>query len=163
MFFKKKPKSAHQTELARQVARALPDVDDDTVRLVAAIAGLLTCVAYADSDFDPKEREMIRAELSRLAILDERAVTAICALLEKQVATISAEGGQLFARDIRELCDRDGRIEVLDALVEIAAADGELSLSETNYLRRLVPIIGLSQDEYNDLQERHRDKLAVLA
>jgi tellurite resistance protein len=50
----------------------------------------------------------------------------------------------------------------LDVLVDLAAADGELSLAETDLLRRTTAALGLSPDEYLASQARHRDKLKVL-
>nr|MCU0677346.1 TerB family tellurite resistance protein [Myxococcota bacterium] len=63
---------------------------------------------------------------------------------------------------VRELLDRDGRLEVLDTLLEVAAADGVIATSETNLLRRLATALGLTQADYTALQSRHRDKLGVL-
>ena len=55
-------------------------------------------------------------------------------------------------------------VDVFDQLafrlgVELAAADESLSLPETNMLRQLTKSLGLSQQDYLDLQERHRQHL----
>ena len=65
-------------------------------------------------------------------------------------------------RDRRELGDRELRVEVLDVLVDVAAADGVLSTPETNLLRQVTTALGLSQTDYNEAQSRHRERLTAL-
>jgi uncharacterized tellurite resistance protein B-like protein len=62
---------------------------------------------------------------------------------------------------LRELTDREIRLEVLDVLVDIGAADGALSFNETQLLRRLTGALGLEQQDYNAAQTRHRDRLSL--
>ncbi len=145
-----------------KVRAVLPDADDDTHRLICAIAGLLAHVGHCEQDYSPAEEAKIREELGRVHVLNGAAVDAICAALRTDMGRMTSDGDHAFCRDVRELCTTDGRIEVLEALVEVAAADGRLSLTETNYLRRLVPSLGLTQSDYVAVQARHRDKLTVL-
>lgn len=163
VFFRNKPEPRPTSALERVVAERLPKTDEATRRVVTAIAGLLACVAFSDHVMSPEEERSIRVELGRIHGLDAFAVNAITDVVKAEARRLSAEGDQLFARDIRELCEREQRVEVLDAVLEIAAADGRLTLDETNYLRRLATKLGLSQEEYVLVQERHRDKLTVLS
>jgi uncharacterized tellurite resistance protein B-like protein len=45
---------------------------------------------------------------------------------------------------------------------DLAAADGEVSLSETDLLRRTATAMGLTPDDYLASKRRHRDRLSVL-
>jgi len=141
------------------VNERLADRPEQDQRLVTAIAGLLACVAYADQVFTAEERVHIRAELERLPMLDEKDVEVIVSLLEQDIAAVVGSGDQRWVRDLRELTDREARFEVLEVLVDLAAADDELAHAEVNYLRRLTTALGLTQDDYNAAQARHRDKL----
>jgi uncharacterized tellurite resistance protein B-like protein len=67
-----------------------------------------------------------------------------------------------FARELKELTEPHVRVEILDVLVDLAAADGEISLPEVNQLRQITSSLGLSQQDYNASQQRHRDKLTSL-
>jgi uncharacterized tellurite resistance protein B-like protein len=140
----------------------MPQADDETVRIVAAIAGLLGTVAYADCRYDPVEEQRIRLELGRVDGLDAAGVDAICAVLREHVAEISTVEAPVHARNLLALADLDLRLRVLDALVDLAAADDEITVAETNTLRLTTKALGLSQDDYNASQARHRDKLKVL-
>jgi uncharacterized tellurite resistance protein B-like protein len=52
-------------------------------------------------------------------------------------------------------------VQVLDALVDLAASDNEITVAETNVLRLTATALGLTQDDYNASQAMHRDKLTV--
>ncbi len=148
--------------LAEAVRLSLPEADEDTRAIVTATAGLLACVAYADRDFSDAEEREVHEVLGRIHGLHLRGVEAICGVLREEIVALGSAGDQVWARVLRERGDRALRCEVLEVLVDIAAADGELSLAETNYLRRLAPSLGLIQADYDAAQERHKDKLTVL-
>jgi uncharacterized tellurite resistance protein B-like protein len=139
-----------------------PDADEDTQRIVLAVAGLLASVAYADHVYGPAEEAYARDALLRLDGLTEDGVAAICATLKSHGSQIAAQNPQLFTRELRERTDVELRREVLDVLLDLAAVDGELSLAETDLLRRTTSALGLSPDDYVASQQRHRDKLALL-
>ena len=144
------------------VRASLRDQDDVHVRIVASVGALLLCVAYADLDYAPAEEELLRGTLSRIHGLDAEGVEAILRVLREQSVLIAAAEASSYARELLELCDEDFRVELLDVLVDVAAADGDVSLPEVNMLRGIVKALGLTQAHYNESQARHRDKLAVL-
>jgi uncharacterized tellurite resistance protein B-like protein len=148
--------------LAAVVDEHLPDADEVTRRIVTAVAGLLACAAYADRAYTDAEERGVRSELSRIHYLSPPGVEAICAVLKKDIVDLAQAGDQEWTRELKELGDRELRVETLDALIEIAASDHRLTLAETNYLRRLTTSLGLTQADYDGLQARHRDKLTVL-
>lgn len=151
---------------AREIARILevhmPDADEETRRLVAALAGLLACVAYADREYSKSERAQIRVELERVHGLHASGTDAICALLDEQIVELAAANTHNYTRDLREIAARATRVEILQVLLDLAAADGELSTSETNLLRRTTSAMGLDDADYLAAQARHRDRLSVL-
>ena len=136
--------------------------DEETVRIVVAIAGLLGTVAYADRRYAPEEEQRIRQELERIHALTPSAVDTVCAALREHIVEISTIEAPFYGRELLLLADRDLRVEVLGALVDLAAADNEITVTETNLLRLTATALGLTQDDYNASQARHRDKLAVL-
>jgi uncharacterized tellurite resistance protein B-like protein len=136
--------------------------DEETIRIVVAIAGLLGTVAYADRRYAPEEEQRIRQELERVEGLTSIGVEAVCAALRQHIVDISTIEAPLYARELLLLADRDLRLEVLDALVDLAAADNEITVAETNLLRLTATALGLTQADYNAAQMRHRDKLTVL-
>lgn len=144
------------------VARELPGRDRESVRVIASISGLLGAVAYADRDFSEAERERVRDEISRVEGMTAEGAEAICAVLGKHALELSTVQAPRYSRCLLELADRELRLEVLQILVDLAAADGVISTTETNLLRQTSKALGLTQDDYNAAQERHRDRLGTL-
>jgi uncharacterized tellurite resistance protein B-like protein len=163
MAFWKKDSESNTPDLSEQllatVGAHLPEADPATVRIVAAISGLLACVAYSDREFHETERAHLRDVLGRVHGMREGGAEAICGLLEQHLTQLTVINPHAYTRSLRELTDREMRLEVLDVLVDIGAADGELSFQETQTLRRLTSALGLDQQDYNVAQERHRDRL----
>ena len=146
-------------QLLHTVAAQLHEADDNTVQIVAAISGLLACVAYSDRELHENERAHLREVLGRVHEMRGGGADAICALLEKHLTELTMVNPQAYTRTLRELTDREMRLEVLDVLLDLGAADGELSFEETQLLRRFTGALGLEQSDYNAAQARHRSKL----
>ncbi len=148
--------------LEAAVARELPGADQETVAVVAAMTGLLGIVAYADRNYSAEEEAGVRQELSRVHGMTAAGIDAICNTLRQHIVEISAVQLPRYARTLRELGDEELRREVLGALIDLAAADSSISLAETNLLRQITKALGLSQQHYVELQERHRHHLTAL-
>ncbi len=129
---------------------------------VTAVAGLLAKIAYADGNYSPQEETAIRTELGRVHGLSQAGVDAICGLLADHISHVALLGDHDWTRDLRELAERELRVEVLEVLVEMAVADHVLTHDEQSQLRRIAKALSLTQDEYNAIQAKHRDKLSTL-
>lgn len=149
-------------ELAAVVRVQLPEADEETVFVVAAIAGLLAAVAYADRNYGPAEEERVQQELGRVHGMSPAGVEAICGVLRARVLEMSTLQIPGHCRTLMELADQELRTDVLQTLVALAAADGTIETAEVNALRLLTGALGLSQDDYNRAQEKYRDRLSVL-
>ena len=126
------------------------------------MAGLLGVIAYADRNYSEREESRVRAELSRVHGMTAKGIDAICAALRLHVVQVSTVEAPRYSRALLELADRELRVEVLEALVELAAADGDITTAETNLLRQVTTALGLSQDDYNAAQSKHRERIAAL-
>jgi uncharacterized tellurite resistance protein B-like protein len=149
-------------ELTKVIRAHLPGADDETVRVVVGMTGLLGAIAYADRDYSDAEESRVRRELSRVHGMSDAGIDAICAALRRHIVEVSTVQAPRYCRDLLDLCDRELRFEVLEVLVEVAAADGVITPAETNLLRQTTTALGLTQLDYNELQERHKKKLSVL-
>jgi uncharacterized tellurite resistance protein B-like protein len=149
--------------LRRAVQTQMPEADEETIRIVTAVAGLLATVAYADRVFAPEEVAHVRESIGRIHGMTPQATNTICGALTSHLAELSTLHSHSFTRELKELTEPHVRLEVLDVLVDLAAADGEISLPEVTQLRQITTSLGLSQQDYNASQARHRDKLASLS
>jgi uncharacterized tellurite resistance protein B-like protein len=148
--------------LQESVQRELPGADPETITVVTSMVGLLGAVAYADRDYSDEEEAHVRQELGRVHGMTEQGVDAICKVLREHVVELSTVEIPRFARALVELADDELRREVLGALVGLAAADESITLSETNLLRQITKSLGLSQQDYLEAQQRHREHLVSL-
>ncbi|HLV20955.1 MAG TPA: TerB family tellurite resistance protein [Polyangiaceae bacterium] len=165
MFFRRSSAPAAPAgpaELEHIVRTELAGADAETVAIVTAIAGLLVSVARADRDYSEPEQARLRAELERVQGLSPAGVKTLLAALERHAVEVSATQVQRYTRALRDHADRELRVVVLDALLDVAAADGTISLEEVTALRQISHGMGLTQADYNAAQERHRDKLSFL-
>jgi uncharacterized tellurite resistance protein B-like protein len=149
-------------EILVRVREHLPDADDETARVVAALGGLLAATAYADREYSSAEEAVVRRLLARVNGMTAAGIDAVCDAIRRHVVEASTVGIPRFTRELRELGDTELRREVLDALVDLAAADGQITMNETNLLRQITTSLGLSQEDYNDSQARHRERLSIL-
>lgn len=156
---KREPETAGPAALEAVVRRELPEADTETVQVVAAMTGLLGVVAYADRDYSPAEEQRLLVELSRIHGMSEPGARAIASALRENLIAVSSVGVPYCCRTLRELGDRELRLEVLEALLGLAAADGVIDFTEVNLLRQVTSSLGLSQDDYNAAQARHRKHL----
>jgi len=149
-------------ELEKLVREALGGRDEESVMVVVALAGLLGAAAYADRDYSESEEGHVRSQLLRVHGMTPDAVDAVCAALRRHIVHVSTVEVPRYCRVLRELGDRELRVEVLEVLVDVAAADGVITTQETNILRQITTALGLSQNDYNEAQAKHRDRLAAL-
>lgn len=164
MFWSRKHEPAKPIDsdeiLMRAVRLALGPTDESTVKIVTAIAGLLSAVAYADRQIGPEEAAHLREELARLHHFPRAQVEAVAQVLHEQALRLSTAFVPRFTRALREELPEESRVEVLDALLGMAATDGVITHDEVVSLRNMSSGLGLSQEHYNALQEKYRDKLA---
>jgi uncharacterized tellurite resistance protein B-like protein len=148
--------------LRASVARELAGADDDGITVVTSMAGLLGAVAYADRSYSAEEETRVRQELERVQGMTPAGIDAICKVLREHIVEISTVQIPRYARALVELADAELRREILSALIDLAAADSSISVVETNLLRQITKSLGLSQEDYVELQARHRQHLEAL-
>ena len=149
-------------ELRALVRRSIPNADQEQAAIVGALAGLMAAVAHADRKYSEAEREAVSDALSKVQCIAPEALGAIEELFAERLAELAHEPLQTYTRVLYEQLAREARLEVFEALMDLAAADEVLDMQETNLLRRIARGLGLSDDEYVASQQRHRARLSVL-
>jgi uncharacterized tellurite resistance protein B-like protein len=149
-------------ELKALVAQVMPEATPESAAIVAAVAGLLAFVAHADRAYEMGERAAVEQAIARIEGLSAAAAQAISGLLAARIADLATEPLQTYTRVLGDLTTRTARIELLDVLMDVAAADDILSMDETHGLRRVAKLLGLSEADYMAAQAGHRERLSVL-
>jgi len=149
-------------QLENTIRTELVEADEETVCVVTAIIGLLGAVAYADGDFSPDEQQRVREELERIHGMTPRGVNVISSALKNHILEIATVQTPHYTRALRELGDHELRLDVLEMLMALAAADQVITSAETNIMRQITSSLGLTQADYNAAQAKYRDRLSVL-
>ena len=115
----------------------LSDVDSQL-----ALAALLVRVARADGIYDESERSRINRVLARRFDLTPFEVTKV----RKDAETLESEAPDTvrFTRAIKATVPHEDREQIIEALWEIALADGSRDHEEDALMRLVAPMLGIN-------------------
>ncbi|MDZ7710989.1 MAG: TerB family tellurite resistance protein [Roseovarius sp.] len=118
----------------------LPDAD---ARL--ALSALMVRLARADGCYDAEEHARITRILSQRYGLDDAGAGALCA--EAEVLEGEAPDTVRFTRAIKEAVPHEARAEIIEALWQVALADGAREAHEDSLIRLVASLLGLTDQE----------------
>lgn len=144
-----------------RIAGALERFPRERARYLAAFAYLLSRVARADRNVsDEEQREMLR-------IVSEHGLTGEEAGL---VVEMARSQNELFghaedfvvARELQETATREQKLEILDCLFAVSAADLEISTVEDNEIRIISSELHLTHADFIGVRSNWVRYLGVL-
>lgn len=136
--------------LSRLLAPAPEPLPQADARL--ALAALLVRVARSDGDYAAVEIARIDALLAdRYGLLPGQAKT-----LRAQAEALEAQAPDTvrFTRAIKDSVEHDDRLDVVEALWDIALADGERDEDENALMRLVAPMLGINDRDSNLARRR---------
>ncbi|MEJ2079109.1 MAG: TerB family tellurite resistance protein [Acidobacteriota bacterium] len=154
--------SPSDVESIRRIARQLEEMPAEEARYVAAFAYLLGRVANADLDITRAESdamERIIAEKSHLS--HDQAVLAV-EMAKRQNRLFGHVEDFLVSREFNELASREQKLDLLDCLFAVSAADGGISTREDGVVRQIASELLLDHRDFIDVRTRYREFLDVL-
>lgn len=129
-----------------------------------AMLTLSSFIIKADGRIMHSEMEVVRQWLR--ATFGESAVAQGEEILRKLFEESTRKGIQQYRRDIRETChlvsqhvDPSGRLQMLDFMVQIARADGNVDRTEIDALKDLARWMDMRTDEIDRLLSMEKDDL----
>lgn len=135
------------TRLLAPAPEILPDAD---ARL--ALSALMVRLARSDGDYAPEERARITAILSARYGLDAAQAEA----LRVEAETLEAEAPDTvrFTRAIKDAVPYEARAAVIEALWQVALADGAREAHEDTLMRLVASLLGLTDQESARARQR---------
>ncbi|HYR91815.1 MAG TPA: TerB family tellurite resistance protein [Terriglobia bacterium] len=118
------------------------------------LGGLMGIVAQADGEIDARELEEIRRQLQFRGKFEPESLEILVSIIEEE-SVRSLDRAHLIAEYSRNLGFEE-RVEVLDLLFAVAAANGSLTHPELEELRGISSALGLSHRHYIDAKLRSR-------
>jgi tellurite resistance protein len=150
----------HETE---RVGQLLPTVGSSTgSEYVENMNELRRWITESRDGSASRLEEIVRAHLPDMTPKSRRLALAAAGLLAVANAARDHASAEEQIAEQRTRANRDSNREVLDALVEITAADGDFTADETEVLRSIATALGLSQKDYDDFFFCFREKARAL-
>ena len=111
-----------------------------------ATAALLLEMTHADAQVLPEERAAVGVALQRAFSLSDEALEELVALAqsERDAATCLHE----FTRSLNETLDRAAKITVVEALWQVAHADGNVDHYEEYLVRKVADLLHVSHRDF---------------
>ena len=119
-----------------------------------AAAALLVEAARVDGYFGPEERQQVHRLLVERFGLDPGDAGALMA--EAEAAAEESSDWQGFTRQLNEAYDQAGRIALLEMLWTVIDADGRVDMLEASLMRRLPPLLHVSDRDNVEARQRAR-------
>jgi len=119
-------------------------------------------VAYSDLKFEASERDKIREILQRRTTLDADRVDRIMTLVDQDADRYFGSENVYYTRLVNAVAEEPLKLEILDTLFAVAAANGSICTREEAELRIIATGLFLSHDDYIRIRLRYREFLDVL-
>lgn len=155
------PKDAEGENRLQEIEEALASQGPERARYVACFAYILTRPARADHEVTDAEAVRMRhIVVEGTGVTDEQAETIV------RVARDAARhsGGTedyLITREFERLASRDEKLQLLDALFAVSAADESILTVEDNEVRRVASELKLEHGDYIATRRKHLEHLEV--
>lgn len=124
---------------------AAPDAPRAEVPPDRAVAALLVEAARSDGDYDPAEMAAIDRFLGEIFETSQDAARAL--RVEGEGAQAEAVDLHRFTRVVKTGLDAEKRATILEALWFVALADGERDPHENALIRKLAPLLALTDHD----------------
>ena len=124
------------------------------LQLDRACAALLVEIAFADKDFDEREKESLKQSLLKSYAIDIETINEIINDAEKTVE----ESTSLYeyTRTVNDEFEYPQKLNLLENLWKVAYADETLDKYEEHLLRKISDLIHISHSDYINVKLRVR-------
>ena len=136
------------TQTMRRIAAALEALPAQRARYLAAFACILGRVAQADSRVSAEETEKMQELVQVLGHLPEAQAVLVVEIARHQVRLFGGTDNYLISRRFKELSTAEQRIELLDCVFAVSAADESITVAEEGQARQISRELGLTHDEF---------------
>ncbi len=140
--------SGGDTETMKRIVAELEALPEDRARYLAAFAYILSRVAHADSTISDQETEKMREILHVLGHLPEPQAVLVIEVATSQVRLFGGTENYLVSRRFREMSTPKQRVELLDCVFAVSAADESITVIEEGQARQISKELGLTHEDF---------------
>lgn len=125
--------------ITRRLGGLEADAPEDRGRVDLAVAALLVEVLRADYDVAPQERQQVVVAVSRLLGLDATVSAALVAEAERHID--KSHDLYQFTSQLNQSWSEEEKLQLLEALWRVAAADETVHKYEEHLIRRVADLL----------------------
>tara|TARA_R110000868_G_scaffold110286_3_gene299006 strand:- start:1522 stop:2037 length:516 start_codon:yes stop_codon:yes gene_type:complete len=134
--------------LPSKLGELLPELDDQTRAKIAAISGLLACVAHTDFNVCDLERGSIENSLLTWCKLSDQQAKAVATLAIDEVKALASLDVHHYTNTLDKILSDEERVGVLEMLFQLAASDDEVDIEESEFIRHVGHGLRLDHHEF---------------
>tara|TARA_B110000014_G_scaffold238437_1_gene205089 strand:- start:60 stop:620 length:561 start_codon:yes stop_codon:yes gene_type:complete len=146
----------------RRIARELDALPDDQALHLATFAYVLGRVAHADSHFSEVETQKMQDIVQVLGHIQESQAVLLVEIAKHQVRLFGGTDNVTVSRRFRELSTPEQRIELLECVFAVSAADDSITVVEEGQARQISTELGLTHKEFVQARSAYVDHLEAL-
>ena len=150
------------TDTMRRIAAELEALPETRASHLAAFAYILGRVAHSDSNFSEAETLKMQEIVSGLGRLPEAQAVLVVEIAKNQVRLFGSTENFLVTRRFREMASPDQRVELLDCVFAVSAADQSISVLEEAQAGQIAKELGLNHDEFVAARITYQEHLETL-
>lgn len=147
-FFKNNESDQSATQLEAVMREKFAHLGDEKLKNYACIAGLLARVAYSDLKIEKSEIENSSRVLHESYHLSLEDAKELAILAMEHVKTFIDRDNQVYTRHLSEHLDQEQKYNLLVALFEVCAADGNVENLESEEIRLISKGLLLDNDVF---------------
>ena len=126
----------------------------DLGSLDKACAALLVEIAFADKEFDSREKTSLKESLIQSYNLDEETIQEI--ILDAENTVNESTSLYEYTRTVNDEFEYESKLNLLENLWKVAYADDVLDKYEEHLIRRVSDLIHISHSDYINIKLKAR-------
>ena len=129
--------------------------EPDLSTLNSACAALLVEIAFADKDFEEREKQSLKESLIQTYDIEESAVQEI--IDDAKQAVNESTSLYAYTRIVNDEFEYNDKLDLLRNLWKVAYSDGNLDKYEEHLIRKISDLIHISHSDYINIKLEIRD------
>ena len=154
--------AAPEADAIRRIAGELDTMPEQRARYLAGFACILGRAAHADAGISAAETRKMEEIVRVLGHLPETQAVLVVEMAKQQVRLFGGTEDFLVTRQFRELSDTAQRMEVLECVFAVSAADDSITVAEEGQARQISRELGLTHPQFIAARAAFREHLAAL-
>ena len=150
------------TDTVKRIVAELDSLPAERARFLAAFAYVLSRVAHADSRITADETDAMREIVQKLGHLSPAQAVLVVEIAKHQARLFGSTENYLVTREFREIATPAQRLDLLDCVFAVAAADGAICTIEESQAGQIAKELGFTQPEYASALAAHAEHRTVL-